>query len=96
MPDQVPPPVKQERMRRLMALGEELSRQYRQRFEGCTRPVLWEEERQIQGERLWFGHSDNYLPVYARGMNLRNRVTRALIGGVYHDGVRGSIPGEAL
>jgi threonylcarbamoyladenosine tRNA methylthiotransferase MtaB len=95
MPGQVPPGVKQERMRRLLALGDELSRAFRARFAGSTRPVLWEEEREVEGERLWFGHSDNYLPVYAPGTNLRNRVTRALIGEVYHDGVTGSIPGEA-
>ncbi len=95
-PGQVSPAVKQERMTRLLALGDELSRAFRERFAGSTRPVLWENEREIEGERLWFGHSDNYLPVYARGMDLHNHVTRALIRGVYHDGVRGSIPGEAL
>jgi threonylcarbamoyladenosine tRNA methylthiotransferase MtaB len=96
MPGQVSPSVKQERTRRLLALDDALSRAFRERFAGALRPVLWETGREAEGGWVWFGHSDNYLPVYAHGMDLHNRVTRALIGGVYHDGVRGSIPGEAL
>ena len=43
MPDQVPEPVKAERVKRLIALGEGLSRQYHQRFVGRVSPVLLEE-----------------------------------------------------
>ncbi|GIW18846.1 MiaB/RimO family radical SAM methylthiotransferase [Tepidiforma sp.] len=91
MPGQLPPEVKKERMARLLALGEELSLAFRRVHRGTTRPVLWEEEK--SGE--WFGHTDNYIPVYAPGANLRNRVTPVELGEVYHDGVRGTLPTEA-
>ena len=92
MPGQVPPPVKKERMARLLALAEELSLAFRRRHSSECRPVLWEEER--NGE--WFGHTDNYIAVYTSGTGLLNRVTPAHIGEVYHDGVWGVVPQEAL
>ena len=100
MEGQLSPQVKQERMQRLLALGTELERAFRRQHLGRTRPVLWEFEREVrEGEeppgRYWFGHTDNYIPVYASGTELLNRVTPALLREVYHDGVRGSIPGEA-
>jgi threonylcarbamoyladenosine tRNA methylthiotransferase MtaB len=94
MPDQVPPEVRKERMSRLLALGNELSLQFRRQFAGTTRPVLWEAEQELAGDRRWFGHTDNYLPVYMAGKNLANRVTPVLIGEVYHDGVEGLGPRE--
>lgn len=96
MPGQLSPQVKQERMSRLLALGEDLSLAFGRRFAGEIRPVLWESERTIDGERLWHGYTDNYLPVYMAGKDLHNRVTPVLIGEVYHDGVRGALPGEAV
>lgn len=91
MPGQLPPEVKKERMARLLALAEELSLAFRRAHRGTVRPVLWEEEK----EGGWFGHTDNYIPVYAAGANLRNRVTPVHLGEVYHDGVRGTLPAEA-
>ncbi len=88
MPEQVPPPVRQERMRRLLALGRELAEAFARRHTGTERPVLWEEERKVDGEPLWFGHTDNYLPVYARGDGLHNRITRARLTEPFRDGLR--------
>jgi threonylcarbamoyladenosine tRNA methylthiotransferase MtaB len=90
MPGQLPPEVKKERMARLLALADELSVAFRRAHRGTLRPVLWEEEK--GGD--WFGHTDNYIPVYATGTALRNRVTLAELGEVYHDGVRGHLPPE--
>lgn len=89
MPDQVPVPVRQERMRRLLALAETLSLRFREAARGTVRPVLWEEQRTVGGELVWHGYTDSYIPVYGNGTFTRNRVTPVLIGGVYHDGVRG-------
>jgi threonylcarbamoyladenosine tRNA methylthiotransferase MtaB len=89
MPGQVPPPVRQERMRRLLALGEELSLTFRRRFAATLRPVLWEGERCIAGEVVSHGYTDNYIAVYSDATTMQNRVTPVLIGEVYHDGVRG-------
>jgi threonylcarbamoyladenosine tRNA methylthiotransferase MtaB len=87
MAGQVPPPVRQERMQRLLALAAELSAGFARAHAGALRPVLWEEERTVDGDPLWFGHTDNYLPVYARGTALRNRITPALLGEPFRDGV---------
>ena len=97
LPGQLPPPVKQERMSRLLALGEELSLAFRREHAGTMRPVLWESERPARdgGESLWHGHTDNYIPVYGTGTGLLNRVTPVALGEVYHDGVRGYSPMEA-
>lgn len=94
MPAQVPPDVRKDRMARLIALGDELSLAFRRRFAGTVRPVLWENEQEVDGEQRWFGHTDNYLGVYMAGKDLRRRVTPVLIGGVYHDGVQGGCPLE--
>lgn len=98
LPGQLPPPVKQERMARLLALGEELSLAFRREHLGTVRPVLWESERPagVAGAPIWFGHTDNYIPVYGTGTNLLNRVTPAVLREVYHDGVRGYSPMESI
>ncbi|MCC6381179.1 MAG: tRNA (N(6)-L-threonylcarbamoyladenosine(37)-C(2))-methylthiotransferase MtaB [Dehalococcoidia bacterium] len=93
MPRQVPLAVRQERMAQLQAMGQELGQRFREAHRGTIRPVLWEREHSVGGERLWHGYTDNYLPVYGRGEDLGNRVTPAILGGVYHDGVWGDVPG---
>lgn len=92
MPGQLSPDVKKERMSRLLALAAELAENFRCRFQGSTRPVLWEEQK---GEH-WIGHTDNYIAVYTSGTGLLNRVTPTLLGEVYHDGLWGSVPQEAV
>jgi len=88
MPEQLSPEVRQERMQRLLALGQELSLRYRRRFSGTVRPVLWEGERAVDGERTWQqGHTDTYISVYGTGENLKNRVTPVRLGDVYYDGM---------
>ena len=98
LPGQIPPRVKQERMARLLALGEELSLAFRRAHAGTVRPVLWESERPARegSGMLWHGHTDNYIPVYGTGTGLLNRVTPVELGEVYHDGVRGYSPLEAV
>ncbi|HQW50984.1 MAG TPA: MiaB/RimO family radical SAM methylthiotransferase [Tepidiformaceae bacterium] len=98
LPGQLPPEAKQERMARLLALSEELSLAFRAEHAGAVRPVLWESERPARGAEgpLWHGHTDNYIPVYAAGDALLNRVTPVRLGEVYHDGVRGYSPMEAV
>ena len=94
MPGQVSPEVKKERMQRLLALGEELSLAFRRAHAGSSRPVLWESQRGDSG--TWHGHTDNYIAVYSSGTGLLNRVTPVQLGEVYHDGMWGRIPGEAV
>lgn len=94
MPGQVHEHVRRERIGRLLALAEELSLGFRRRLDGSVRPVLWEAEQATPDGNLWSGLTDNYVRVFAAGAGLRNRITPVGIGGVYHDGVLGIIPGE--
>ena len=94
---QVPSEAKKERMRRLLDIGDELSRGFHAAHLGTTRPVLWESARTSECQHpLWRGYTDNYIPVYANARNLLHRVTPVQLERVYDDGVWGSIPGEAV
>ncbi|MCR6544940.1 tRNA (N(6)-L-threonylcarbamoyladenosine(37)-C(2))-methylthiotransferase MtaB [Dehalobacterium formicoaceticum] len=62
-PDQISPQVKEERSKRLIALGERLSREYARKYLGRTVEVLAEQRVEINGENFWEGHSGNYLKI---------------------------------
>ena len=100
MNEQLSPDAKRERMGRLLALGRELSEAFRNAHFGTIRPVLWESQRQTDSTSgtatTWFGHTDNYIPVYMNARDLLNRVTPVQLGGVYDDGVWGSAPGGTM
>ncbi|MEO8540844.1 MAG: MiaB/RimO family radical SAM methylthiotransferase [bacterium] len=94
---QVAPDVMKERMARLLTEGEALARTFREQQAGSVRPVLWERPRQLSdGQQQAFGHTDNYVAVYADARQMQHRITPVQLGAVYDDGVWGSIPGEAL
>ena len=90
LPDKVSADVRKERMARLLALGQALSLAFRGRFAGQTRPVLWETQR----DGVWAGHTDNYIAVSMPGENLRNRITPAVLGQPFGDGVLARPLGE--
>jgi tRNA A37 methylthiotransferase MiaB len=96
MDGQLPPEVIRERMERLRESAERLSRRFRERSLGTVRPVLWESQRAGDGGPLWHGYTDNYIAVYAPGDALGNRVTRAELRGLYHDGVHAILPEDSL
>jgi len=91
MPDQVPGPVKKERAARLIALGERLSVAFHGRYDGTTRPVLWEMATGAEPDGLrWVGYTDNYIRVTAVGpADLMNRVTPIRLGAPRADGMVG-------
>ena len=103
MAGQVEPRVKQERSERLLALAEELSRSFRNQFDGAVLGVLWEESlstaqasklglERDDGKIFWSGISDNYLRVYASGPEtLQGTISGARIGPVAGDGVLGAL-----
>lgn len=62
-PDQISPQVKEERSKRLIALGERLSREYARKYLGRTVEVLAEQRVEINGENFWEGYSGNYLKI---------------------------------
>jgi threonylcarbamoyladenosine tRNA methylthiotransferase MtaB len=87
MPGQLPPDTVRARMTALLSLAGELSAAFRQVAAGTVRPVLWEEERSRDGALYWFGHTDNYIPVYMPGDGLHNRITPVRLGAHLHDGL---------
>lgn len=90
-PEQVPHLQRQERMARLLGLAGELHADFLASRSGETRPVLWESSREIDGEELCFGYTDNYAGVYATGAGLANRILPATLGKPFRDGLRGEV-----
>ena len=86
--EQVAPAVKTERVRTLMALASDQSRQFRSRFLGTDRPVLWERTVDMSGEEMWSGLTDNYIRAYAPySEDIANSVTAARLLSVRGDGM---------
>jgi len=96
MPDQVPGPVKKARAAEMIALGERLGAAFHARYDGATRPVLWEMATGAEADGLrWVGYTDNYIRVTAIGpADLMNRVTPARLSGPRADGMAGEIDGS--
>ncbi|GAA5344538.1 tRNA (N(6)-L-threonylcarbamoyladenosine(37)-C(2))-methylthiotransferase MtaB [Planifilum fimeticola] len=68
MENQVPDPVKQERVRRLIRLSERLSLEYARRFVGDVLDVIPERPyKEEPGSGLYTGYSDNYLQLVFPG-----------------------------
>ena len=60
MPDQIPKAVKDERVKRLMEIGETLSRTYRERMLNTVQPVLIEKRRR---DGMLTGYTPQYIPI---------------------------------
>ncbi len=74
MPDQVPDPVKKQRVHRLIELADRMAAAYRQQFLDQTVEVLWESRR----DGAWEGLTDTYIRVRAESeADLTNRLTAA-------------------
>jgi threonylcarbamoyladenosine tRNA methylthiotransferase MtaB len=61
LPEQVAAAVKKERSGRLIALGKELSAEYRRHFIGKKTTIILENIKTIQGKKYWLGYSPEYL-----------------------------------
>lgn len=96
MSGQLPREVKRERAGRLIALGERLSEAFHRRYEGTTRPVLWETATGAERDGLcWAGYTDNYIRVTAVGpADLMQRVTPTRLWDADAHGMRGTIEHE--
>jgi threonylcarbamoyladenosine tRNA methylthiotransferase MtaB len=103
MAEQISPPIKQTRSDRLIALAEEMSREFRTGFASSVMSVLWEEQLSASAARSlgldardgriwWSGLSDNYVRVYAPGPDsLHGTISGARIGALAGDGVLGTM-----
>jgi threonylcarbamoyladenosine tRNA methylthiotransferase MtaB len=89
LPGQVAEPVKKERVRRLIELGERLALDFRAAMAGSTVDVLWETQPEA-GE--WVGLTDTYVRVGARSaLDLSNLLTPVRLTGVSGDVLRGDV-----
>ena len=71
MPAGVDDKIKQERSRKMRALGRAGVRNFRQKFVGQTVMVLWEKETC----GVWSGLTDNYIRVFTKSdKDLTNRL----------------------
>ena len=86
MPGQHDNVTKEDRSRRAIAVGEEMSRAYREKLVGSTLQVLFEEP---EGD-YYIGHAPNYVKVYVRGEDLHNVIRQVTVTGLYEDGVMGT------
>ena len=93
MPGHLPPPLRRERLERLLALAADSSRRFRRRFLGRTLDVLWEQQQ----SGLWQGLTGNYIRVYtAASDDLENRLTPARVMSLTEDGLAAQLlPGES-
>jgi threonylcarbamoyladenosine tRNA methylthiotransferase MtaB len=90
MSDEVPPDVKKERSKRLIAVGNEI----RSRFlkEHLERPleVLVEDERIVDGASVCSGQTDDYVRVWFEGEGLLGKIVTVQGTEVRADGIRGA------
>ena len=63
MDGQIPEPVKTARSAQLIALGEQMSAQYREQFIGAEKSVLLEEDFVYDGRRYETGYTKEYLKI---------------------------------
>ena len=93
--DHVDPRTKADRARSLSETADALSRRFRQRLIGETRPVLWEradpQPPENGGGFLASGLTDNYVRTRARmeSPTATNRITRVKLSGLDGEGMSG-------
>ncbi len=86
MSGKIPDELKKQRSRKMLALAEESSRNFRQRYLGRTLEVLWEQK----SGGMWTGYTGNYIRVYTKSPeNLTNRITAVKLESLYRDGISG-------
>ena len=92
---QVDAQTKTERAAELSAAARDLSHNFRNRFLGGSREVLWERavERAASGHQFWSGLTDNYIRVRASTeADLTNQITTTRLTSIDGDWVRAEIP----
>lgn len=94
----LPKKIKKARMRRMLALGEELGQAYHAQFVGQRLNVLWESVAGADELGLrWSGYTDNYIRVSGYGpQSLMNRITAVVVTAASADGVVGEVVGESV
>ena len=87
MPDQVPEPVKKERVHRMQAVAGEMAQEYCRSYLGTTQRVLLETD--TDGEKD--GLTDTYIRVYTNDEAELGEIYDVCLERLYKDGVYGTI-----
>lgn len=87
MPDQVPEPVKKERVHRMQAVAGEMAQEYCRSYLGTTQRVLLETD--TDGEKD--GLTDTYIRVYTNDEAELGEIYDVYLERLYKDGVYGTI-----
>ena len=86
MPGQIPKALREERARRLIALGKETAKEYAGRLLHTVQPVLFEEMH----EGICSGYTPQYMTVQAKG-NLQGQILPVLLESLDENGFIGRI-----
>jgi len=87
MTEQVSETVKEDRVRRLMAVGESLAATYRERMLGSLQPVLLEERLE---EGLLIGYTPQYIPV-ACTAGVAGQIVNVRLNALTQEGMSGEV-----
>lgn len=97
LPNPVADQLKKERGEKLRQLSDELSQQWRSRFIGEVRPVLWENPENSADGNLWSGLTDNYIRVYtSSAADLHNHIIPTRLARLAGQGDAAGMVGELL
>lgn len=88
MPQQIPEPLKKERSARLITLGDEMSKEFRDFYIGKEKEVLFEEKSSINGEEYFVGYTKEYVKIALKtDEDLTNKLVTGVISGRLSDEV---------
>ena len=90
MTDEVAPEVKKERSKRLIELGNEIRARFLDDHLGRSLEVLVEDEREVEGERVCSGQTDDYVRCWFSGEDLLGRLVEVRGHEIRADGIRGA------
>lgn len=82
MPQQIPEAVKKQRSETLLALGERMSKEFRDYYIGKKEEALLEEPFELEGKTYFIGYTKEYVKVaYQTNENMANRFVQGILKG---------------
>lgn len=88
MENQVPEEIKTKRSAELLALAEKMSEEFRAYYAGRQEEVLFEEEEEILGNKMYVGYTKEYVKVAAESpVPLDNIMKKGTVAGVLSKGI---------
>ena len=96
MKDSVPPQVKKDRSKRLIALGNGIREQFLRDHLQAPLEVLVEDERVVDGVSVASGQTGDYVRVWFEGSGLMGRLVEVQGEEIRSDGIRGRLLGATV